>query len=326
MKKLFLVFLLTPFLLSTFILNGQNTGIGTATPGNTLHVFKGSAGIVSGFADAPLIVENSTQCFINILAPDAVQKGVLFGSPSSNVSGGLIYNNIFNPNGLQFRTNGNVTRMVLTDNGNLGVGTVSPGAYKLKISHFNIEDGLAIENANSGDLWEFYNGSYLYMYFNNESRGSFHPTTGVYTSLSDERLKTNIKPMSSMLEKIKQLNPSVYQFKNSADKQEYNGFIAQDVMKLFPSLVVHNVNPVRKVDVYTMDYSGFGVIAIKGIQEQQSLIETLQKQVEAAKDEIPLQIGKQQAIIEEQNKKIELLLKEIQKVKEQLNIVINRSK
>src|SRR5207249_341017 len=39
------------------------------------------------------------------------------------------------------------------------------------------------------------------------------------------------------------------------------------VMKIFPSLVMHNVTPERNLEVYTMDYSGFGVIAIKGIQE-----------------------------------------------------------
>ena len=78
--------------------------------------------------------------------------------------------------------------------------------------------------------------------------------------------------MSSMLEKIGQLKPSIYQFKNSTDKQEYNGFIAQDVLKVFPSLVVHTVNTERNLDVYTLNYSGFGVIAIKGIQELMAII------------------------------------------------------
>jgi hypothetical protein len=57
---------------------------------------------------------------------------------------------------------------------------------------------------------------------------------------------------------------------------------------------------------------------VKAVQEQQSIIETLQKQVEAAKAEIPMQIGKQQVIIEEQNKKIEMLMKEITLIKEKL--------
>ena len=48
--------------------------------------------------------------------------------------------------------------------------------------------------------------------------------------------------MPAVLDKINQLNPSTYQFKNAADKKEYNGFIAQDVLKIFPDLVVHNIN------------------------------------------------------------------------------------
>ena len=51
--------------------------------------------------------------------------------------------------------------------------------------------------------------------------------------------------MPSVLQKINQLKPSTYQFKNG-DAQMYNGFIAQDVMKVFPSLVTHLVNPQRK--------------------------------------------------------------------------------
>ena len=91
--------------------------------------------------------------------------------------------------------------------------------------------------------------------------------------------------MSAILEKIDQLKPSIYQFKNG-DAKEYSGFIAQDVMKVFPNLVTHNVEKERNLDVYTLDYSGFGVIAIKGIQElqqtvqqQEQIITTLQEQI-----------------------------------------------
>src|SRR5262249_54179942 len=42
-------------------------------------------------------------------------------------SGGIIYNNPANPNGLQFRTGGNNTRMSITSAGNVGVGTSTPG-------------------------------------------------------------------------------------------------------------------------------------------------------------------------------------------------------
>ena len=77
------------------------------------------------------------------------------------------------------------------------------------------------------------------------------------------------------------------------------GFIAQDVQKLFPELVAvipdssagyKNIN-----DLHTLDYSGFGVIAIKAIQEQQKMIDDLSGRLQ---------------LIEEQNKLLKQLLKQ----------------
>jgi hypothetical protein len=44
-----------------------------------------------------------------------------------------LYNNAATLNGLQFRTNGNTTRMVIDASGNLGIGTAAP-AEKLDIA------------------------------------------------------------------------------------------------------------------------------------------------------------------------------------------------
>jgi hypothetical protein len=231
-----------------------------------------------------LIVENSTHSYINILAPDAAETGILFGKPENNTSGGIIYNNPINPNSLQFRTNGNITQMVLDDNGYLGIGTSTPSPYRTKVSHSSY--GLDIENHATSDDWELVTFSNLYLYFNLSFKGSFNSTSGAYTATSDERLKTNIKPMTTMLDKINQLKPSTYQFKNTADKQEYNGFIAQDVMKIFPAMVTHNVSKERNLDVYSLDYSGFGVLAIKGIQELEPIIEEQKEEITSLKERI----------------------------------------
>lgn len=276
-------------------------GINTSAPKAILHVFDGSAGTITDFSTPSLIVEKSTNCYINLRSPSVSESGILFGNPlRGSADGGIIYNSSSNFNGLQFRTNGNITQMTLTKDGNLGVGTSDPLPYKTKISHGSF--GLDIERTSTGDDWEFFtdgtvspDGSVgnLQLFFNNFPRGTFSSTSGAYTSISDERLKTNIKPMGAMLEKIRQLKPATYQFKNATDKQEYSGFIAQDVMKLFPAMVAHTVIPERKVDVYTMDYSQFGVLAIKGVQELQPVIEE-QKQVNE----------EQNRVIEEQRLKI----------------------
>jgi hypothetical protein len=60
--------------------------------------------------------------------------------------------------------------------------------------------------------------------------------------------------MPSLLKKINQLKPTTYQFIKGPEAN-LNGVVAP-VLKL----------PTRNMDQYTVDYSGFGVIAKKGIQ------------------------------------------------------------
>ena len=150
MKKVILAFLLSSLLFSINLI-AQNVGIGTVTPKNTLHVFKGSAGSVTGFSSAPLIVENSANSYINILAPDANATGILFGKPASNISGGIVYNDVsFNPNGFDFRTNGNIIQMVLNSAGNLGIGNASPlSKLHINVNGTNAYAGLGITNTNA---------------------------------------------------------------------------------------------------------------------------------------------------------------------------------
>ncbi|MBI3836000.1 MAG: hypothetical protein HY287_16865 [Planctomycetes bacterium] len=105
----------------------RRVGIGTSTPDNTLHVQKASAGTITGHVNAPLVVENSGNTYVNLLSPDANESGILFGKPTGgNVAGGIVYDNVATPDGLQFRTNGNATRMVIDSTGDVGIGTTSP--------------------------------------------------------------------------------------------------------------------------------------------------------------------------------------------------------
>src|SRR5207249_4293878 len=100
--------------------------------------------------NASLALESNTNNFLDILAPDANETGVLFGRPGSsvpNAAGGIIYNDGSTVDGLQFRTGGNVTRMVVTSAGNAGVGTVAPSARL----HVEVSDsgGAAMVRANN---------------------------------------------------------------------------------------------------------------------------------------------------------------------------------
>jgi hypothetical protein len=272
---------------STFtgnVITGGNLGIGTATPKANLHIVRGSAG-VSPFFSAPLVVENSVNTYMNLLAPNNFETGVLFGNPGSNVDGGLIYNNASTFRGIQFRTNGNATRMVLLSNGFLGVRTMSP-AVEMHLIHENGEDshhGLRIQNIGaSGANWTLYASDQdqaLSMFAKNNLVG-FFDVSGDYNTLSDARRKKDIEKAPDVLEKLMQLGIKKYHFIENklADKKHY-GMIAQEVEKFFPEVVYHKKLDSSSNDLYAMNYSAFGILAIKAIQEQQQKIITLEDRI-----------------------------------------------
>lgn len=105
-----------------------DAGVGTTAPESKFHVLKGSAGTVTADANSAAVIENSTNAYLSILAPDANERGILFGEPSHNAAGGVLYNSGATPDGLQFRTNGNVVRMAIDAQGEVGIGTANPTA------------------------------------------------------------------------------------------------------------------------------------------------------------------------------------------------------
>ncbi|WP_462252185.1 Lcl domain-containing protein [Ferruginibacter sp.] len=123
MKKSIKIIVLIFFSQNCF---AQNVGIGTTVPLAKLHVSQGASGNTSPFS--PLAVEGNGNTYINLLSPNANETALLFGKASNAASGGIVYNNAGTLNGLQFRTNGNSTKMVLDQNGYLGIGNNAPNA------------------------------------------------------------------------------------------------------------------------------------------------------------------------------------------------------
>ena len=111
----------------------QNVGIGTTTPLANLHIRNGISG-VSPFPSSFLVVESNANTYVNLLSPAVNETAILFGVPGSAANGVIMYNNPATPNGFQFRNNGNLTRMVVNNNGDVGIGTSTPAA-KLHISN-----------------------------------------------------------------------------------------------------------------------------------------------------------------------------------------------
>lgn len=121
MKKLLLI--IGVFASKTLL--AQNVGIGTSTPGAKLHIVSGLSGYTNGYLPG-VVLEGSSNTYMNILTPAVGESGILFGRPTDGASGGIVYNSSGTLNGLQFRTNGNSTKMVLDQNGNVGIGVSNP--------------------------------------------------------------------------------------------------------------------------------------------------------------------------------------------------------
>lgn len=250
-----------------------DVGIGTSSPTNArVHIHEPSSG------DANIRFTNTT-------TGTTGTDGCWVGFDLSETMWVWNYENT----DLRFGTN-STTRMNIEPTGDIGFNTVAPSAdYDFHHSVGGASEGLMLFNTggNSND-WTFYvqNGiADLYLYANSTARGQFNDVTGVYSTISDSRFKENIQGIGSVLQKVEQLTASSYQFTSDPDGRQYVGFLAQEAEPLFPELVNHNQLDDGS-EMYTMDYAGFSVIAIKAIQELKELIDVQQAEIDALKEQL----------------------------------------
>jgi len=122
-----------------------DVGIGTTSPESRLHVSKGSAGTVTANSNSGLVAENSTNAYVNLLAQDASESGVIFGEPTrGSFAGGVVFNRTNNDNGLTFLNNGSVSRLFITAAGDVGIPTPVPDA------RVHVSVGTAVSGADGG--------------------------------------------------------------------------------------------------------------------------------------------------------------------------------
>lgn len=183
-------------------------------------------------------------------------------------------------------------RMLVDSNGDVGIGNYGSLAnvgsvvelrHNIGAGDFRNDGVKMINSAANGRYFTFYvtNGSgdlEVFSSVGGTSRiGWFNGNSGTYNVTSDERKKCHVEKMPSILDKVNKLNAVSYNFKSqeSFDKR-FVGIMAQDLNKDFPELVSYE----EKQDVYSVDYSALGVLAIKSIQEQQAIIEKLMNKIE----------------------------------------------
>lgn len=177
-------------------------------------------------------------------------------------------------------------------NSMVGINSANP-TYTLEIGQINNKGLLLSDPAFNLNDWEYRVG-YLYsapqsdlrLYYNGVPRSYISADDGQYRIISsDSRIKTNIKPLASVLDRVNLLQPSVYEMKDHNENHEKTfGFIAQDVKPLFPELVIVKEVTVDSVnhipDLHGLNYTAFSIISIKALQEQYLQIQALHKEQE----------------------------------------------
>jgi len=292
------------------ILSNGNAGIGTFSPTEKLEVdgtfsCSSDATIRNGFINdhfqgGDFVLSHKNQSNRNtsygLFLHNSVGQTVLNSPPGS-------YTALANGGSYRLRVYTDHIRMGTRDFGYLNNVAVSVDAVDLGGTD-------AVGYCTSSD------GNWILVFYNsarNNSKGKIRGTGGsngvAYDTTSDRRLKENITPMPSMLEKIKQLEPVYYTWREDGKKGD--GFIAQDVHKVFPQLRDYNCwdkckcgmtfndawdgktcmceecdveNPKNTVGndyTFGLDYGKFTPYIIKAMQEQQEIIERQEKLIQS---------------------------------------------
>ena len=100
---------------------------------------------------------------------------------------------------------------------------------------------------------------------------------GNVTAYSDKRIKANIKPITTALSKLKQING--YQYKNLLANKHDCGIIAQEIEKILPELVQVSSQQFEGIEIKTVNYNGVVALLVAANRELIARVETLEKKV-----------------------------------------------
>ncbi len=195
-------------------------------------------------------------------------------------------------------------RLQVLDNGDIAIGNISPS----KLFDVSGQDNNAvaqIENTRSGTTADVLNlalgratpeasNKFLRFLANGSEIGSVSGNGSgsiLYNSVSDERLKENIIPIDKALAIVSQMNPVSYNFKNAAKGKREVGFLAQELYKLFPSVVKKGSDgsiseEILSEEVWAVDYGKLTPLLVKAIQEQQQLLEDKDKEISKLQERV----------------------------------------
>jgi len=179
-----------------------------------------------------------------------------------------------------FQTN-SAERMRIDSSGNVMVGTTAAFInipVNLQGSGSLGQLGLRNSGATAGKYWSFGpNASNNIICYNNSSVGVYIVDGGTsWTGTSDERLKTDLKPIENAAEKVSTLRAVTGRFIADEENKSRAFLIAQDVQKVLPEAV--DASDPEKLGIA---YTDVIPLLVAAIQEQQALITSLTARITA---------------------------------------------
>lgn len=173
-------------------------------------------------------------------------------------------------------------KFAFTSQGRFGIGTVNPTSdFFVNLSEATqtpVTGGINLRNSIQRHWRIHMTSDFLRFSYTNGDTAPFtnlayvDSTTGAWTTVSDRRLKADIQPVGPVLDRIEKVNVVQYRLKSDPNASRVVGVIAQEIQPLFPEVVTRDPGS----EYFGVNYSGLGALAVKAVQEQQVVIESLQ--------------------------------------------------
>jgi hypothetical protein len=160
-------------------------------------------------------------------------------------------------------------------------GTATQGIQGITGSGGSITDDTST-NATRYPLFDDVTSGTVSGVFVSSSKLQFNPSTGtlsatIFTSLSDQTQKTNIRPVKNAMSLVSQMNGVYYDWIEGSNKSSV-GVIAQEIEKVLPEVVNDNSNGLKSVS-----YGNIVGVLIEAIKEQQTEINSLKAEIKSLK-------------------------------------------
>lgn len=254
------------------MLSGGNVGIGTSSPSALLHLAVANASV-----DGTKGVKITNPAGTTVMLECGVSSDSFVGTTSAS--------------DFSIRT-ANTERMRITAGGltTLSGPTLSSntqGTYALQIGEPGYNNlTLGYKQATAGYIQTWASTA---LYLNQQGNAAYAGAVRLDT-LSDERIKDNIQPITGCLDKVLQLNGKKFHLKDEPEDKVRYGFIAQELEGILDEFVIQTDMTFTKDDLVVENVksienwaSSWAALLVEAIKELKTQNDSLQQQINELK-------------------------------------------